>query len=382
MSSMTSIFFARSFWPPRLRAALKAAAVTALALLLSAEALTADRLGSYPIDPAQVSVAGISSGAFMANQLHVAHSAGVMGAAMIAGGLYGCAVLAVEENGVRALASQAVYDCMRLPDNLKEASDYADQAKQFEAKGWIDPISNLGRSKVYFFAGGSDAVVDSQTVETGKAVYEALGAHNIVFEDRSGPAANAGHSWVTKDFGGACNANAPPFIDNCGYDQAGAELKAIYGSDLKPPRKASPKRIVAFDQQEFVPDGATAAHGLSDTGYVYVPKACKPNAATACKLQVVLHGCQQSTEKLGDVFYTNIGVNEWAEANRIVVLYPQAHATSVTELPDEPWIMALLNSNLAGCWNWWGYADDRQYLTKKGVQVDAIWKMIERMEGK
>ena len=44
--------------------------------------------------------------------------------------------------------------------------------------------------------------------------------------------------------------------------------------------------------------------------------------------------------------------------------------------------MALLNANLAGCWNWWGYADDRQYLTKKGVQVDAIWKMIERMEGK
>ena len=366
----------------RWRRAVVASASAALALALVASAQAAEKLGSYPVDPREVSVAGISSGAFMANQLQVAHSADIMGAAMIAGGLYGCAVEAVEDDGVRALASQAVFDCMRLPDNLKDASDYADQARQFAAKGWIDPISNLAQSKVYFFTGGSDAVVNSQTVETGKAVYEALGARNVVSEDRSGPAANAGHSWVTKDFGGACNANATPFIDNCSYDQAGAELKAIYGPDLKPSRKASPKRIVAFDQKEFVPDGATAANGLSDTGYLYVPKSCQPGAAQPCRLQVVLHGCQQSAETLGETFYTHIGANEWADANNIIVLYPQAHATKASELPSEPWIMALLNSNLAGCWNWWGYADDRQYLTKKGVQVDAIWKMIERIEGK
>ena len=113
-----------------------------------------------------------------------------------------------------------------------------------------------------------------------------------------------------------------------------------------------------------------------------MPKSCQPGAAQPCRLQVVLHGCQQSAETLGETFYTHIGVNEWADANNIIVLYPQAHATEASELPSEPWIMALLNSNSAGCWNWWGYADDRQYLTKKGVQVDAIWKMIERIEGK
>ena len=52
-----------------------------------AGAQTADPLGRFPVDRAQVSVSGISSGAFMANQLHIAHSAGVMGAGMIAGGL-------------------------------------------------------------------------------------------------------------------------------------------------------------------------------------------------------------------------------------------------------------------------------------------------------
>ena len=79
-------------------------------------------------DPAQISVAGISSGAFMANQFHTAHSADVMGAAMVAGGLYGCAVEAVEDDGVRALMTQAVWDCMLLPANLKDVAAYADQA--------------------------------------------------------------------------------------------------------------------------------------------------------------------------------------------------------------------------------------------------------------
>ena len=363
---------------------ISALAPAALACTLAASAQAAERLSSFPVDPSQVSVAGISSGAFMANQLHIAHSADIMGAAMIAGGLYGCAVEAIEDNGVRALASQAVSDCMLLPSNLDQPSAYADRIKEFEARGWIDPTSNLAGSRVYFFTGGSDSVVASETVETGKAIYDALGvpAEGVVFEDKSGPAANAGHSWVTKGFPEACEANASPYLDNCSYDQAGAELKAIYGQDLKSPARPASGRIVAFDQTEFAPGNATAANGLSEIGYAYVPKACEPDAAAPCRLHVVLHGCKQSAEVLGDVFYTRIGVNEWADANRIVVLYPQAHATTPAELPPDLWLNALQYANPEGCWNWWGYGDDRQYLTKNGVQVTAIWKMIQRIEGK
>ena len=359
--------------------------VSALALmLLSASAIAADKLGVFPVDPAQISVAGISSGAFMANQLHIAHSADIMGAAMVAGGLYGCAVQDVESDGVLALASQAVGPCMKVPFMLDDVETYEGRVKALAAKRWIDPPSNLARAKIYFFTGGSDDVVDSETVEKGKALYDALGvpAANIDFEDRSGPAAKAGHSWVTEDYGGACDANASPFIDDCRYDQAGAELKAIYGQDLNPRAAAPSGRIVAFDQAEFVPGKAAAANGLSDTGYLYVPKACEPGATQPCRLQVVLHGCKQSAEELGDVFYTKIGVNEWADANNILVLYPQAHATTPAELPANLWATALLNANPEGCWNWWGYGGDAQYLTKRGVQVNAIWKMVQRLEGK
>jgi poly(3-hydroxybutyrate) depolymerase len=358
--------------------------VLALALAVAAPSQAAERLGSLPVDPTQISVAGISSGAFMANQLQIAHSADVTGAAMIAGGLYGCAVQDVTADGVLALASQAVGACMRVPFMLDDIPTYKGRVEQLFAKGWIDNPSNLAHAKAYFFTGSSDQVVNPETVEKGKALYDALGVPpgNIVFDDRSGPAANAGHSWVSLNYGGACDANASPFIDDCKYDQAGAELKAIYGQDLKPAVATASGRIVAFDQTEFVPGKTTAANGLLDTGYLYVPKACEPGAAQPCRLQVVLHGCKQSAEVLGDIFYTKIGVNEWADANNIIVLYPQAHATTPAELPPNLWLMALEYANPEGCWNWWGYSDDRQYLTKKGVQVVAIWKMIQRLEGK
>jgi len=363
---------------------LTAVAASALAGALATSANAADKLGAYPVDPAQVSVAGISSGAFMANQLHIAHSADIMGAAMVAGGLYGCAVQDVTSDGVLALASQAVGACMKVPFMLDDVATYKHRVEQLAAKRWIDPPANLVRAKVYFFTGESDSVVDSETIVKGEALYKALGVpdSNITFVDHSGPAAKAGHSWVTVNYGGACDANTPPFIDRCDYDQAGAELKAIYGDNLNPPAQSASGQILAFDQSEFVPGKATAANGLWDTGYVYVPKACEPGASQPCRLQVVLHGCKQSAEALGDVFYANIGVNEWADTNNIVVLYPQAHATTPAELPPNLWADALIYANPEGCWNWWGYSDDRQYLTKKGVQVTAIWKMIQRIEGK
>src|ERR1700747_1917739 len=112
-------------------------------------ASAADPLGRFPVDPTQVSVSGISSGAFMANQLHIAHSAGIMGAGIIAGGLYGCAVDSVTGAGGFALASLGVGPCMSVPTLLQPVAFYAKLVADLAAQGWIDPPSNLGRSRVY-----------------------------------------------------------------------------------------------------------------------------------------------------------------------------------------------------------------------------------------
>jgi hypothetical protein len=39
------------------------------------------------------------------------------------------------------------------------------------------------------------------------------------------------------------------------------------------------------------------------------------------------------------------------------------------------------NINPEGCWNWWGYAYDKRYLFKDGIQVSAIWAMVQRVSG-
>jgi poly(3-hydroxybutyrate) depolymerase len=344
-------------------------------------ASAADPLGRFPADPTQVSVAGISSGAFMANQLHIAHSAGIMGAGIVAGGLFGCAVDSVTGDGVLALASLAVGPCMSVPTLLKPVTFYAQIVADIAAKGWIDPPGNLARSRVYLFTGQADTVVNSRTVELGASLYRTLGvpASQIKFRDRDLPGAGAGHSWVTKNFGNRCDANQSPFINDCLYDQAGEMLQTLYGP-LQSPAVQPEGRIVAFDQREFVPGSATAANGLSDTGYLFVPKACETGALQPCRLIVALHGCLQSTEVLGAEFYTKVGVNEWADTNRIVVVYPQAHATTVAELSSQN-ASSLLNTNPQGCWNWWGYGGDTQYLTRQGVQINAIWSMVRRVTG-
>jgi poly(3-hydroxybutyrate) depolymerase len=350
----------------------------ALAVFLAGAARAADRLGSLPIDPAQISVSGISSGAFMANQLHVAHSAQLMGAGLVAGGLYGCAVFDATAAGVQPMTSLALGPCMTAPSLLQPATTYAERIRKFAALGWIDPVENLGRSRLYAFTGRSDAVVNPETVRRAVAVYGLLGLPTVATSFSNG-AVNAGHSWVTQAYGVACADNKSPYINDCHYDQARYLLETIYGP-LAPAAAKPTGRFVAFDQKEFTPAGNGPRHGLWDTGMLYVPAACEAAGASPCRLHVVLHGCKQSEQALGDRFYRNVGVNEWADTNRMVVLYPQARTVSTTAF-NPPGISDGSNINPEGCWNWWGYAYDKRYLFKDGVQVGAIWSMVERVAG-
>ena len=352
----------------------------ALALSLGGGARAAERLATLPIDRAQISVSGISSGAFMANQLHVAHSAQLMGAELVAGGLYGCAVFDANETGVQPMASLALGPCMTAPSLLQPAATYADRIRKFAALGWIDPVENLGRSRLYAFTGKADAVVNPETVRRAVAVYGLLGLPTAA-TSFSNAALNAGHSWVTQAYGVGCADNRSPYINECRYDQARFVLEAIYGR-LAPAATKVSGRFVLFDQKEFTPGGNGPRHGLWDTGALYVPKACEATGAEPCRLHVVLHGCKQSMQEtaIGERFFRHVGVNEWADTNRIVVLYPQARTVSTTAF-SPPAFTDTSNINPEGCWNWWGYAYDKRYLFKDGVQVNAIWQMVERVAG-
>ncbi len=325
--------------------------------LAAASGAQAQSLARYNLDRDDVTVSGVSSGGYMAVQLQVAYSSRFTGAGVVAGGPYGCA---------ESTLAVALTRCMR-----PTAADEPDPARLAwltrlsAAQGRIDPVDGLTRDRVWIFASPDDTVVHQR-------VSDRLLDYYLAFVDPARIAYVNGvrgeHSMPTHDFGFPCfykGAGSNPgdhFINDCDYDAAGAMLAHL----LRRVRRVSGEatgQLLAFDQSEFLPD--PTAHGLGTTGYVYVPAACA--AGARCRLHVALHGCLQGASRIGESYVRHAGYNRWADANRLVVLYPQATAS-------------LAQGNGNGCWDWWGY-DDARYLERGGRQMAAVMRMVDRVTG-
>lgn len=326
-----------------------------------------ERLPALAIDPLGITVSGVSSGGYLAHQLHVAHSERIAGAAIIAAGPYHCAGDDYPRNLWRVVET-----CMNLPDPLPFAGPpplaaSLAAAERAAAAGRIDPLAGLGGDRVLLFSGSSDRLVPRPLVEAVGAFYARHLGDGAIAMVTDIPAA---HAMVTADYGNRCDALSSPFLNDCDYDLAGALLAHLYGP-LAPPVAAAGAPI-AFDQSAFAgADGGR--HGLAAVGYVYVPQACAEGGR--CRLHVALHGCLQSADAVGDAFVGHAGYNAWAEANAIVVLYPQAAAVTTRLGP-----LALPWPNPAGCWDWWGFTGPG-YDTRSGAQIQAIAAMIARLAG-
>jgi poly(3-hydroxybutyrate) depolymerase len=108
---------------------------------------------------------------------------------------------------------------------------------------------------------------------------------------------------------------------------------------------------------------------MADEGYVFFPESCESGG---CRVHVAFHGCRQSTRQIGVRFVENAGYIEWAQSNRLIVLFPQI-------VPRYGWIGGLSwIFNPRGCWDWWGYTD-ADYATREGRQIKAVQAMIERL---
>jgi hypothetical protein len=322
-------------------------------------------LPALGVEGDQTSVSGISSGAYMAGQFQMAHAKRVVGAAIIAGGPYGCSesIFASTMPGAGTAIlnlSKAVNGCMLDLLGIWGVSDPDDLAKKAEdraAKGEIDPIADVVRDRVYLFTGTSDHTVAPSIVRHAAAFYEKLGVPKANIDLVSD--LPAGHAFVTDDEGAACEISSGPYVVNCGYDQAGALLKQIYG-DLQPRATTLSGNFIDFDQRPFV--SADNSAELAETGVVYVPKSC--TETPGCRVHVAFHGCAQNREAVGDTFIKESGFARWADTNRIVVLFPQVADSA---------------ANPQGCWDWWGYTGP-QYLTRDAPQIAAVNRMLDALQ--
>lgn len=307
----------------------------------------AGTLKSYNISA--VYVAGVSSGAYMATQLQVAYSGRIKGAALFAAGPYYCA-----QNN----AAQALYACGDDSYDDQLPTLEAD-ASLWSAYGWIDPVAQLSGRPVYVFHGGNDTTVKKPVTDDLVAFYQHFGA-SVRYD--SGTA--AGHSWVSPYGGVACAATASPFVNDCGVDPQNAFLTKLLGAVS--PRNTGPLTgtLIKFDQNTFATNGYAAGLSMGASGFAYVPPTCA--AGQSCKLLVALHGCSQGYNAIGTAFVDRANLDQYADTNNLVVLYPQATASGV---------------NPYGCWDWWGYLGYTNYPIHGGLQLETIMNMVRRLDG-
>jgi poly(3-hydroxybutyrate) depolymerase len=273
-------------------------------LALAAPARAQVALPAYNVAPSTVTISGISSGGFMAVQMHVAYSSHIHGAAIFAGGPFYC-----EQDDTT--------DCNSGSGMV--LSDYLDYTAAQEDAGTIDPTSNLAGQPIYMFSGTNDSIIYPVVMAMLYQYYQAYdAASNITFNNNT----PAEHAWISPDGPNSCGTLWPPYINNCSIDPEQTFLTMFYGA-LNPKNTGTlGGSFIQFNQGPFCAGGSCSAISMDNTGWLYVPASCA--AGQACKLVMVLHGCLTGQDVVGQDVVKEAGVNEWADTNDIVVIYPQA----------------------------------------------------------
>ncbi|UJR13347.1 hypothetical protein I4U23_000365 [Adineta vaga] len=327
-----------------------------------------------------VTVSGVSSGAAMANQLHIAFSNDISGAGVLAGPPYYCA------GGLLSAAA-----CMSGPVTSISVSGITKKIKAFESSGLIDSTANIVNDPVYIFSGKYDPVALPGMVKLNEKVYASLNANMKTNYDLP-----ATHAVPTEHYGGKCAIpNLSTYINNCNFSLAYDVLNHLLGGDLiKPPYLPLTPRIgqlVVFNQEAFmnppsslssknpntdasfaqwiwknmvlynprnwgsptsgisnwtIPSTtismnkrslltrANPAYGFDSEGFVYFPSACAQGRK--CPIHVALHGCKQGKHYVGDIFVTQSGYLEVAELNNVIIL---TSSSSVVTFSDKSYGM-------------------------------------------
>lgn len=342
--------------------------MAALACALGAGAATAEvgtaALPALGADLGRTTVSGISSGGFMAAQLATAYSSRIAGVGVVAAGPYYCAHTYQTLSGLENAEDVCMTPLTAAVAAKGEIS--LRNAKAFAGKQRIDPVENLGRQRVYAFSGANDDTVKTIVVDQVAKYYGLAGAPVDAISDVRNK--DAGHAFATSDPDDLpCAATESPYINNCGIDQAHDLLRHLYPDRSGPANRGAARGdLLRFDQKEFISGKRSS---MDDEAWIYVPADCVKQAG--CAVHVAFHGCLQGASEIGSRFYRHVGYNGFADANRLIVLYPQVHRSK--GIPFNP----------QGCWDFWGYsngaADNSAFATREAPQMKAVMAMLERL---
>jgi poly(3-hydroxybutyrate) depolymerase len=307
------------------------------------------QLGKYNINPSKVFVAGISSGGFMAVQMHIAYSGTFKGAAIYAGGVDYCA---------QDSESNALLDCGGVGDNsyTSELSASESFISSNQNTAGMDPISNVKNQPVYLWHGTADETVPAGSMNDLQSEYQHYGATPITYDNSHA----ANHGWESPYGEVACGTLASPYMIDCSsFDSEQVWLTMFLGTLNAKNTGTLGGSLIQFDQTPY----GGGSNDMDTTGWIFVPANCA--SGQSCSLVVALHGCEQYQTAIGTKFVTEGGLEQWADTNNLVVLYPYAVTGS---------------TNPNGCWDWWGYTNS-SYALKSGPQMADVYTMTKAVMG-
>jgi len=206
----------------------------------------------------------------------------------------------------------------------------------------VDSLESLSKLRSYLFVGAKDPALEAMRLNA--KFFESFAAESekqVLFHDH----VPVGHVVPTLAHNGSG-------IQESGYDGPGHCLRHIY-ENLTEPVSANPSGWRTLDQHLLGPWNVT---GALAKGWMYLPTRCEQGHR--CKLHVFLHGCSSVATKM-----EHAGFNSWAEANDIVILYPQM----------DP-------SVAVGCWDAYGWSGSN-YATKKGIHMAGVMRLIRYVAG-
>lgn len=290
-----------------------------------------------------VTVSGLSSGAMMAAQILVTDSTKIQGAGIVAGAPFDCA----EGSLVQA------YQCMDNPEDT-DINHLLDVTHELARTRQIDSLVNLKNRYLYILHGRKDSVVQPKSGPNTLQYFSGLIDPSHIKTEFN---LNSDHGFPTPNRGHQCDKADTPWINNCNYDTAQNVLEQVLQRKLIAGTQKK-ENLVKLDISSRLLPGAT----MNTTAIAYVPTACH-NPDSKCDLHVVFHGCRQTLDEAGWDFILQSGYNDWAENNKIVILYPNI-------------VKSLFNPK--GCWDWWGYTGP-EYNTKNSVQIRSIVNLIKTL---
>lgn len=159
-----------------------------------------------------------------------------------------------------------------------------------------------------------------------------------------------------------------PPINNCGFDMSGYALALLLHPRALHPRVLPVQaNMLMFQQQPYVEaaGGTLSSACMEESGLVYTPTSCRASAAAlaGCTVHIHYHPCGGNWRQVGYTYFLANGLAAWAEANAIVLLFPQASDAGVDG---------------GGCWDWYG-ATGSNFDTHSGLQLNAVLQMAERL---